>query len=110
MEPKDIIARMPDMFIAAKAKRYNRVIGLSITGSSGGDWWLEIQDQKLTVHEGPREDAKVRVTMQDGDFVDVFTGRNKAMNLVTSKRMSFSGPMTEGIAFMSIWDIPKPQA
>ncbi len=110
MEPKDIIARLPEMFLAEKAKRYNRVIELVIDGPAGGHWWLEIQDQKIAVFEGPKDDAKIKVKMQDTDFVDVFTGKNKAMNLVTAKKMTFSGPMTEGIAFMSIWNIPKPQA
>lgn len=109
MTAKELIEnKMPEMFKSQKAKRYNRTIQLDISGEKGGKWWLEVANQELSINPGEKEDAKLLLEISDEDFVALFTGQVKAMNLVTSKRLVFSGPMTEGIAFMSLWDIPKP--
>ncbi len=115
MEAKDIIAKLPDMFKAKKAKRYKRTIYLNLTGEGGGQWWLDVSREKgaseatLEIHEGPKEDARVTLECGGEDFVKLFTGQVKAMNLVNAGKIKFSGPMTEGVAFLSIWDIPKPE-
>ena len=113
MEAKDIIAKLPEMFRAGKAKRYKRTIYLNLGGEGGGEWWLNVYRYKgeneatLEINEGPKADAKVTIECEGKDFVDLFTGKVKAMNLVNAGKIKFSGPMTEGVAFLSIWDIPK---
>jgi putative sterol carrier protein len=88
---------------------------LKLSGEGGGDWWLDVSREKgadeatLVINEGPKEDAKVVLECAGSDFVDLFTGKVKAMNLVNAGKIKFSGPMTEGVAFLSIWNIPKPE-
>jgi len=114
MEAKEIVTKLPEMFRADKAKRYKRTIFLNLSGEGGGQWWLDVDRPKgedvakLEIHEGSKEDAKVVIECAGSDFVDLFTGKVKAMNLVNAGKIHFSGPMTEGVAFLSIWNIPKP--
>ncbi|MEK7448328.1 MAG: SCP2 sterol-binding domain-containing protein [Planctomycetota bacterium] len=103
---KELVDGLPVMFNAMRSKGYNRQIQLNIAGDGGGEWWLEIKDQKCTVHPGKLENAKLILDMAGNDFVDYFTGKVHPMELVRSKKMKFTGPMTEGIAFNAIWNIP----
>lgn len=114
MQAKEMMTKLPEMFRADKAKRYKRTIFLNLSGEGGGQWWLEIDREKdqnqayLKINEGPKPDAKVVIECDGNDFVELFLGKVKAMNLVTAGKIKFSGPMTEGVAFLSIWNIPKP--
>lgn len=103
---KELVEGMPGMFNSARAKGYNRNIQLNLTGAEAGTWWLEIKDQKCTVHPGKLDNAKLMLEMDSGDFSNYFTGKVHPMDLVRSKKMKFTGPMTEGIAFNAIWNIP----
>jgi len=102
----EMVNQMPGMFNSARAKGYNRQIQLNLTGNEAGLWWLEIKDQKCTVHDGKLDNARLILEMDSNDFLDYFTGKVHPMDLVRSKKMKFTGPMTEGIAFNAIWNIP----
>ncbi|MEW6522617.1 MAG: SCP2 sterol-binding domain-containing protein [Bacillota bacterium] len=110
MTASELVMRLPDLFNPAKARGYNRVIQLALTGEEGGQWYLDIQNQTCTVHQGTAEKPRITIEMSAEDFVAYFTGQVQPMTLVMGKRMKFSGPMTEGIAFNSIWRIPKAPA
>ena len=103
---KEIVGGLPGLFNSARSKGYNRQIQLTISGEGGGDWWLNIKDQVCTVNDGKLEGAKLILEMASGDFIEYFTGKTHPMELVRSKKMKFTGPMTEGIAFNAIWNIP----
>jgi len=105
-EVESMVNNMPGMFNSARAKGYNRQIQINLTGTGGGAWWLEIKDQKCTVHSGKLDNARLILEMDSKDFLDYFNGKVHPMDLVRSKKMKFTGPMTEGIAFNAIWNIP----
>lgn len=105
---EEFVEKLPELFNPKKAKGYNRVIQLNITGEGGGQYYLVVKDQVATTHKGVAENAKFTMTMEDKDFIDYFSGTAKPMDLVRSGRMKFTGPMTEGMAFNAIWNIPKP--
>jgi|GEM_PF-3805709 len=108
-DARTIIDKLPEMFKEKKAKRYDRDIQLKVTGEGGGDFKLKILKQELTIEEGVFESPNITVSLATEDFVDLFTGKTRAMNLLNAKKLQFEGGgMTEGIAFMSIWNIPKP--
>lgn len=108
-DARAIIEKLPSMFKEKKAKRYNRDIQLKITGEGGGDFKLKILNQEVKIEDGVFEKPNITVTLGAEDFVELFTGKTRAMNLLNAKKLEFEGGgMTEGIAFMSIWDIPKP--
>lgn len=108
-DARTIINKLPEMFKVKKAKRYDRDIQLCVTGEGGGDFKLKILNQDLTIDEGKFDEPNITVTLATEDFIELFTGKTRAMNLLNAKKLEFEGGgMTEGIAFMSIWDIPKP--
>lgn len=107
-DARTITDKLPEMFKVKKAKRYNRDINLKVTGEGGGDFKLKILNQELTIEEGTFETPNITVSLATEDFIDLFSGKTRAMNLLNAKKLAFEGGgMTEGIAFMSIWDIPK---
>jgi len=108
-DARAIIEKLPGMFKEKKSKRYDRDIQLKVTGEGGGDFKLKILNQVLTIEDGIFAEPNITVSLAAEDFVELFTGKTRAMNLLNAKKLEFEGGgMTEGIAFMSIWDIPKP--
>jgi len=104
---KDTVEKLPELFNPKKAKGYNRVIQLNITGDAGGQYYLVVKNLEASVHEGVAEKSNFTMTIADADFVEYFAGTAKPMDLVRKGKLKFTGPMTEGMAFNSIWNIPK---
>lgn len=103
----EVVNRLPELFNPKKAKGYNRVIKLDITGEGGGKFYLVVKNLEASVFEGEPEKANFTMTINAQDFVDYFEGRGKPMDLVRTGRLKFTGPMTEGMAFNAIWNIQK---
>ncbi|MBU0928167.1 MAG: SCP2 sterol-binding domain-containing protein [Spirochaetes bacterium] len=104
---KETIATLPSLFNPKKAKGYTRIIQLDISGEGGGQWYLDVKNQELRVVEGKAEKPRFVMTVSDEAFVKYFSGAEPVMSLVRSGQLKFTGPMTEGIAFSSLWIIPK---
>ena len=104
---KETIATLPALFNPKKAKGYTRIIQLDISGADGGQWYLDVKNQELHVVEGKAEKPRFVMTVSDEAFVAYFTGAEGPMTLVKSGKLKFTGPMTEGIAFSSLWTFPK---
>lgn len=105
---KEVVDKLPELFNPKKAKGYNRVIQLNITGPDGGQYYLVVKDLEISVHEGVAEKSNFTMTIADVDFVAYFSGTAKTMDLVRKGKLKFTGPMTEGMAFNSLWNIKKP--
>lgn len=105
---KEVVFKLPELFNPKKAKGYNRTIQLNITGDNGGQYYLVVKNLEASVFEGLAEKANFVMTIADKDFVEYFEGVAKPMDLVRNGRLKFTGPMTEGMAFNAIWNIPKP--
>lgn len=109
MNVKETVAKLPELFNAKKARGYNRVIQMEVTGPDGGSWYLDVKDQVLKVAEGKAENPRFTLTVSDEAFVSYFNGSERGMDLVRSGKMKFTGPMTEGIAFSAIWILGAKQ-
>jgi putative sterol carrier protein len=103
----EIALKLPEIFNPKKAKGYNRVIQLDVTGEGGGKYFLVVKDREMNVFEGEPEKAHFTMTIGAEDFVEYFEGRAKPMDLVRSGRLKFTGPMTEGMAFNAIWNLKQ---
>lgn len=105
---KETVQKLPELFNPKKAKGYNRVIQLNITGPDGGQYYLVVKNLEASVHDGVAEKSNFTMTIGDADFVSYFAGTAKPMDLVRTGKLKFTGPMTEGMAFNAIWNIAKP--
>jgi len=56
----------------AKAKAINEIIEISITGDGGGIWTIDCTKDGVTVSEGTTGNAKLTLTMDAKDFVDMY--------------------------------------
>lgn len=104
---KEVVYKLPELFNPKKAKGYNRVIQLNITGPDGGQYYLVVKNLETSVHDGVAEKSNFTMTISDTDFVSYFAGTAKPMDLVRNGKLKFTGPMTEGMAFNAIWNIPR---
>lgn len=71
-------------------------IQFNITGENGGNWYLTIKDQTLTITEGVCENPKMTVTMKDTDFVAFVNRKITGQMAFMTGKLKFKGDM--GIA------------
>jgi len=93
LTPKDIFARMPDMF-KREPHRLNNVEGVYqyvIEGSTGGYWNVAISNGAAVISEGKVESPDCTVMISDSDFVSMAEKRVSGGNLFMRGKLRVSG-------------------
>lgn len=96
MTPKEILEgeiagqlkKNPD-----KAKAVDAVVEFVITGNNGGTWTIDCTKPGGEVKSGSVAGAKLTVTVSDGDFVDVYTGKLNPQAGFFSGKIKLKGDM-----------------
>ncbi|MBW2621508.1 MAG: class I SAM-dependent methyltransferase [Deltaproteobacteria bacterium] len=63
----------------------------TITGPRGGEWYLKIKDSRLSIERDRADSPAAGLTISDGDFIKLNTGRLNAEEAVSSGRLKFKG-------------------
>ena len=101
--PKDFIETvLPEKFDPAKAAGISAVVQLKISGDEGGEWYLTIKDQALTVNKGTAENANMTITMKDVDYVNLVTGKLSGQKAFMTGKLKFKGDMMLGMKIQKI--------
>jgi len=77
----------------AKAQSINAVYQFNITGDGGGTWVIDFTKDEEWVTEGPSEDADCTVTVSDGDFVDMVSGKLPGPQAFMMGKLKIEGDM-----------------
>lgn len=102
---QDVVASMPKSFRAEKAAGVTSVIQLHYTGENGGDWWLDIRDQQLTVNEGVAVNADLTMTCAAEDWLKLVNREANPMAMIMQRKLVFSGAMPVAMKFASIFGL-----
>ncbi len=85
-----------------KLKGLDLALQFNITGDDGGDWVLEIKDQKAAVREGSVEKPKITMKMKDSDYVKLVNGELSGQKAFMSGKLKFKGDMNTGMKLQKI--------
>ncbi len=85
-----------------KLKGLDLALQFNITGDDGGDWVLEIKDQKASVREGTVEKPKITMKMKDADYVKLVNGELSGQKAFMSGKLKFKGDMNTGMKLQKI--------
>jgi putative sterol carrier protein len=85
---------LPLRFKPEKAKGIDATIQLNVTGPQGGEWNVEIKDQKLTVQKGVHPSPKLSIRISEADFLDIVNDKLGAQKAFFTGRIKFKGDIT----------------
>ncbi|MBW1808049.1 MAG: SDR family NAD(P)-dependent oxidoreductase [Deltaproteobacteria bacterium] len=90
---KDVFAKMPEAFQADKAGGVDVVFQYSISGGTGGDWYVIIKDAACTVEAGLHEKPTTTIKMSADDFLAMIGGKLNAMQAYTTGKLKIEGDL-----------------
>lgn len=71
-------------------KKINGVFQFTLS-SPNSEWTVDFKEGKVTKGKAPKSD--VQLTMKDGDFVDLMTGKANGQQMFMSGKIKFKGNM-----------------
>ena len=75
------------------AEGVEAVIQYHLTGDEGGDWIVNVKDEKCTVAEGVADAPTMTLTADAQDFKDVLLGQANGMQYFMKGRLKLAGDL-----------------
>ncbi|HCX01508.1 MAG TPA: short-chain dehydrogenase, partial [Syntrophaceae bacterium] len=88
-----VFQQMPSVFNAAAAAGKDVTFQFSISGPSGGDWFVAVKDGTCSVTTGKGDNPATTIGMADTDFVDLITGKLDGMKAFSAGKLKVGGDM-----------------
>ena len=82
---------LPRRFKPENAKGIDVTVQVNISGPKGGDWMVEIRNQKLTVSKGNHPSPKLAIGMTDADFLDLVNDKLSTQKAFFTGKIKFKG-------------------
>jgi hypothetical protein len=95
---RDILTAMESLFRPDKAKDVAMNIGYDLTGEGGGQWTLQIKDERCKVREGFADDLTVKLSMDAGVYTGMMLGTIDSAAAFTSGQVKIEGDMMAAAA------------
>ena len=90
--PKEFFDKiLPCQFKPDKAAGIDVVVQVTVTGDNGGNWFVTIRNQKLTVEENVHVSPSLSLKMTEKDFTDLFNRKISAEKAFFSGKVHFKG-------------------
>jgi putative sterol carrier protein len=93
---------LPTKFNPDKAKDFEAVAQVDITGTNGGHWIITIKNQKMEIKEGEAPSPAITLKMMDTDFVDLANSRLEAFKAFMTGKLEFTGSMATGLKLLDM--------
>jgi NAD(P)-dependent dehydrogenase (short-subunit alcohol dehydrogenase family)/acyl dehydratase/putative sterol carrier protein len=90
---KAVFDRLPGVFQAGKAAGVDVVFQFTISGPTGGSWYVTVKDGDCRVDEGTHDSPTTTIEMGDDDFVKMISGELKAMAAYTGGKLKIGGDL-----------------
>ncbi len=97
---------MPKAFQPDKAGDVDADIVFNLTGDQGGDWTLHIHGGEASVTEGATEGARLTLTADAGDFLQLITGELNAMSAFAQGKVKLKGDLSLAMKLMDFFKLP----
>ncbi|MBH24006.1 MAG: sterol-binding protein [Myxococcales bacterium] len=75
------------------SKSVGAVYQFIINGDNGGTWVVNLTKDSDWVSAGPSDDAQCSITMEEGDFMDLVTGKLPGMQAFMLGKLKIEGDM-----------------
>lgn len=82
---------LPQRFKPEKANGIDVTTQVNLTGPDGGEWTVEIKDQKIIIKKGTYPSPKLIVGMSDTDFLDLVNDKISTQKAFFTGKIKFKG-------------------
>ena len=103
-ELQNIFEKLPQAFIPERAAGLKANIQVNLSGSSGGDWFLAFDDDRMTVNPGVAPAPDLTLGLNTEDFVNLIKGRANPMALFMGGKIKVEGNLALATKFQSLFD------
>jgi len=93
---------LPTKFKPEKAKGFEAVAQVNITGTDGGHWIIKVKNQKIETKEGVAPSPAITLKMKDTDFIDLINGKLNAVNAFMTGKLEFTGSIATGLKLLDM--------
>lgn len=98
---------MPQAFQPEKAGDMNVDVQFHLQGESGGDWVVRIRDGACKVEQGTTESARLTLTADAQDYLDIVTGKQNAMSAFAQGKIKLKGDLSLAMKLMDFFKLPS---
>jgi putative sterol carrier protein len=93
---------LPTKFNPEKAKGFDAIAQVDLTGPNGGNWIITVKEQKMTTQEGTTPKPDITLKMADSDFVALVNGSLNPVNAFMTGKLGFNGSMSKGLKMLDM--------
>lgn len=90
-------------FVPERADGVEGIIQLNLSGEGGGDYYLIVQNQTLTIQPGQHEAPTVTLGSSAADWIDISLGDANPMMLMMTGRLRISGSLPIATKFQTLF-------
>lgn len=95
MSVKERFDTLEERFIASKAKGVNVRFQFELSGSGGGDWYVEIKDGKVSVKKGKGPNPTATLKASAEDYLKIANGEMNKMWAFVRGKLKVDGDKDE---------------
>ncbi|MGB2964387.1 MAG: SCP2 sterol-binding domain-containing protein [Anaerolineales bacterium] len=100
---KELVFNHEKAFIPEKAAGLEAIVQYHLTGNEGGDYIIQIGDDKCSVSEGVAEDPVMTMTADGGYFRDVLLGKEDGMKGFMEGKLQLAGDLNLAMKLTSFF-------
>ncbi len=107
MQVKDLIQKLPNAFLPEKAQGLKVIIGIHAEGDGGGDWNIEINNDRLTIQDGTAKKADLFLSSDTKTIMGIFTGEVDEMKAFMRGDIQFQGSMILAMKLSKMFSVDR---
>jgi putative sterol carrier protein len=100
---KELVFNHEKAFIPEKAAGLEAIVQYHLTGDEGGDYIIQIGDDKCSVSEGVAKDPVMTMTADGGYFRDVLLGKEDGMKGFMEGKLQLAGDLNLAMKLTSFF-------
>ncbi len=100
---KELVFNHEKAFLAEKAAGLEAIVQYHLTGDEGGDFIIQIGDDKCSVSEGVAEDPVMTMTADGEYFRDVLLGKEDGMKGFMDGKLQLAGDLNLAMKLTSFF-------
>lgn len=100
---KNVMARLPEVFLSEKAVGIHSVVQFHLTGQESGDWVITIQDGACKAEERIVENPNLRFEADSQDLLEIITGKGDAMRAFMQGKIRLNGDIGLALKLINLF-------
>ena len=100
---KELVFNHEKAFLPEKAAGLEAIVQYHLTGDEGGDYIIQIGDDKCSVSEGVAKDPVMTMTADGGYFRDVLLGKEDGMKGFMDGKLQLAGDLNLAMKLTSFF-------